>query len=90
MKVENWVDIKRRAKEAPLEMLASTYLDKPRRYGNNITSRCPFHKERTGSFVIYLTTNSFYCFGCHISGDAITFVMKTQGIEFKDAVRRLA
>lgn len=49
---------------------------------------CPFHKEKTPSFVIY-PNNSYYCFGCGESGDAITFVQKIKDLNFPEAINYL-
>lgn len=49
---------------------------------------CPFHQEKTPSFVIY-PNNSYYCFGCQEYGDAITFIQKTQNMNFPQAVTYL-
>lgn len=49
---------------------------------------CPFHNERTGSFKVY-NDSRFKCFGCGEYGDVITFVQKTQQLNFKEAVQFL-
>ena len=49
---------------------------------------CPFHNEKTPSFVVY--PKSYFCFGCKKSGDAISFVRDTQGVGFIEAIRYLA
>ena len=49
---------------------------------------CPFHNEKTPSFVVY--PRSYFCFGCKKSGDAISFVRETQGMGFVEAIRWLA
>ncbi|MES1151495.1 MAG: DNA primase, partial [Dongia sp.] len=52
---------------------------------------CPFHNEKSPSFHVYEGDEPHYhCFGCGAHGDAITFVMQTEGLEFRDAVERLA
>lgn len=58
------------------------------RAGRNWRGLCPFHNEKTPSFHVY--DNGFHCFGCGASGDAISFVMQTQGLAFMEAVTALA
>ncbi|HVO03157.1 MAG TPA: DNA primase [Candidatus Cybelea sp.] len=61
------------------------------RRGNQATGLCPFHNEKSPSFHVYDDDEPHYhCFGCGAHGDAITFVMQTEGLEFRDAVERLA
>ncbi|HEX4259621.1 MAG TPA: DNA primase, partial [Acetobacteraceae bacterium] len=58
------------------------------RSGRNWTGCCPFHAERTPSFFVY--DDGFHCYGCGAHGDAISFVMQTQGAGFIEAVQSLA
>ncbi|MFQ5441349.1 MAG: DNA primase [Thermodesulfobacteriota bacterium] len=58
--------------------------------GANWFGLCPFHSEKTPSFSVNEGKKIFYCFGCHETGSAITFVMKKEGVEFPEAVRTLA
>ena len=58
--------------------------------GRNMMACCPFHKEKTPSFSVSPTKQFFKCFGCGESGNAIGFLMKYEGLEFPEAVRRLA
>lgn len=51
---------------------------------------CPFHGEKTASFKIDPATQLYKCFGCGASGDAFGWVMRTENLEFLDAVRVLA
>lgn len=51
---------------------------------------CPFHQERTPSFNVNSTTNTFYCFGCEESGDVIDFIQQIEGEGFRWAVSFLA
>lgn len=56
--------------------------------GRNWKGCCPFHGEKTPSFYVY--DDHFHCFGCGAHGDAITFVMRSEGASFPEAVERLA
>ncbi len=49
---------------------------------------CPFHGEKTPSFYVY--DDHFHCFGCGVHGDAVSFVMQSQGASFPEAVQQLA
>ena len=57
-----------------------------RRRGVNMIGLCPFHNEKTPSFTVYPSDNSFYCFGCGVGGDAITFVMRSENLDYPAAV----
>ncbi|MBR4489769.1 DNA primase [bacterium] len=57
--------------------------------GKGFKCLCPFHNEKTPSFHINTDMNFFYCFGCGISGNAITFLMKKEGYSYSDAVKKL-
>ena len=58
--------------------------------GGNYWGRCPFHHEKTASFSVNPNGQFFYCFGCHKSGDVISFVMEIESLDFNDAVKYLA
>ena len=58
--------------------------------GGNYWGRCPFHHEKTASFSVNPSGQFFYCFGCHKSGDVISFVMEMESLDFNDAVKLLA
>ncbi|HBK06429.1 MAG TPA: DNA primase [Acetobacteraceae bacterium] len=58
------------------------------RSGKQWKGCCPFHGEKTPSFYVY--DDGYHCFGCGAHGDAITFVMQSQGLPFMDAVHQLA
>ena len=58
--------------------------------GSNFWGKCPFHHEKTASFCVNATGQFFYCFGCHQSGDVITFIMGIESLDFNDAVKFLA
>ncbi len=73
-----------------LEDLISSYGIQMRRSGSSAMACCPFHNEKTPSFSINSSRGFYHCFGCGESGDAIKFVMKYEGLEFMDAVKKLA
>lgn len=61
-----------------------------RQKGRLFWGLCPFHGEKTASFKVDPGTQLWHCFGCGLGGDAFGFVMKTQNLDFPDAVRQLA
>lgn len=61
-----------------------------KRSGVNNFGLCPFHSEKSPSFNVNSARQIFHCFGCGEGGNAITFLMKVEGLGFKDAVKRLA
>ena len=61
-----------------------------RHRGRTHTGLCPFHSEKTPSFVVYPETQSFYCFGCGAGGDVITFIKKISNRDYVEAVKLLA
>lgn len=72
-----------------IEDVISTYVTLKRR-GATLVGLCPFHNEKTPSFTVYPSTQSFYCFGCGAGGDAITFLKKIENLDYLDAVKTLA
>jgi len=58
--------------------------------GANFQGLCPFHGEKTPSFNVNPGRGIFHCFGCGVGGNALTFVMKMEGISFPEAVKLLA
>ena len=73
------------ARKHPIDQL---YMGQLRHQGGRYYGRCPFHQEKTPSFVIY-DNNTFHCFGCQADGDAIQFLRDTRNLNFVDAVREL-
>ncbi len=72
-----------------IEDIVSSYAN-VKRQGRNKSCLCPFHSEKTPSMVIYNDTQSFYCFGCGVGGDVITFIMKIENLDYVEAVKFLA
>src|SRR5215510_12183524 len=60
-----------------------------RKSGVEWSGLCPFHNEKTPSFTVNDKKAFYHCFGCGEHGDALAFVMRRQGIEFKAAVELL-
>lgn len=61
-----------------------------KRAGSGYVGLCPFHKEKTPSFHVNSERQFYKCFGCGEAGDAFSFVMKTDGLAFGEALRMLA
>ncbi|HEX4175667.1 MAG TPA: DNA primase [Acidimicrobiales bacterium] len=61
-----------------------------KKVGRRWSGLCPFHAEKTPSFSVNAEEGFYYCFGCHASGDAISFVRAVDHLDFVDAVRFLA
>lgn len=58
--------------------------------GANFTACCPFHGEKTASFVISPSKQIYHCFGCQVGGDAIKFIMEFEKLTYPEAIEKLA
>lgn len=58
--------------------------------GSSFKGLCPFHNEKTPSFVVSEERQSWHCFGCQKGGDILTFLMDIEGLEFREALKMLA
>ena len=63
---------------------------KLKRSGRNYTACCPFHKEKTPSFSVQPEKQFYYCFGCGAGGNALSFLMELDHLNFPEAVEELA
>jgi DNA primase len=61
-----------------------------RRKGRHLFALCPFHSEKTPSFVLTPHRGLFHCFGCGLGGDVIGFLVRYDHVSFPEAVRVLA
>lgn|GEM_PF-708907 len=55
--------------------------------GRSLVGRCPFHEDRTPSFVVFPDTQTFYCFGCRAHGDVLAFLMRIEHLTFPEALQ---
>ncbi len=58
--------------------------------GVNLKARCPFHHEKTPSFIVSPARGTYYCFGCAAKGDIFSFIEAFEGVDFKGALKVLA
>ena len=61
-----------------------------KKQGSNFNALCPFHSEKTPSFVVSPTKQIYHCFGCGASGDAIKFIMEIEKLSYPEAIEKLA
>src|SRR5213080_4127864 len=61
-----------------------------KRAGANFKALCPFHQEKTPSFMVSPSRQTFHCFGCGAGGSVFRFVMEYENVDFPTAVKRLA
>ena len=61
-----------------------------KRAGANFKALCPFHREKTPSFTVSPSRQTFHCFGCGVGGSVFRFVMDYEHVDFPSAVRKLA
>ncbi len=72
-----------------IEQVIGSYVNL-KRAGSNFNGLCPFHNEKTPSFTVFPATKSFYCFGCGAGGDAISFIMRAENLDYVGALEYLA
>lgn len=69
--------------------IISQYVDLSHK-GRNLMGICPFHAEKTASFCVYPNSSSFYCFGCGVGGDVISFIRLIENYDYIEAVKYLS
>ncbi len=63
---------------------------KLRKNGRDYTGLCPFHKEKSPSFHVNQDKQLFHCFGCGVGGNLVQFVMRSEGLDFVEALKLMA
>jgi len=83
-------DLDRLKKNISIEALCRSRGIELHKHGSNdLAGKCPFHDDKEPSFIVTPSKNLFHCMGCDAAGSVIDLVMKLDGIEFKEAVRKL-
>ncbi|WP_091967272.1 DNA primase [Propionibacterium cyclohexanicum] len=75
---------------ARIDEIVGSYVALRNAGGGSLKGLCPFHDEKTPSFQVTPSRGLFYCFGCGVGGDVITFLQKIDNLSFTEAVQTLA
>ncbi|HYI23819.1 MAG TPA: CHC2 zinc finger domain-containing protein, partial [Thermomicrobiales bacterium] len=70
--------------------LVQGYVPSLKKAGRSYKGLCPFHQEKSPSFVVFPDSQNFHCFGCGKGGDLFTFYMLSEHVEFREALQELA
>jgi DNA primase len=84
---ETVLEVKR---SVDIHEIVSRYVPSLKRAGASYKGLCPFHEEKTPSFIVTPQRQTFKCFGCGKGGDAISFVMAKENVDYPEAIRILA
>ncbi|MGI8968300.1 MAG: DNA primase [Chloroflexota bacterium] len=82
-------DVEEIKSRLPIEDLVGGYVDL-KRAGSTLKGLCPFHQEKTPSFIVTPNRGTFHCFGCGKGGDIFTFLMETEHLPFPETLKELA
>ena len=82
-------EVEKIAREADIAEIIAEYVPLTRS-GQSYKGLCPFHSEKTPSFVVSPEKRVFHCFGCGAGGNVFTFIMKWDGVDFPTAVQTIA
>ncbi|MDR1354614.1 MAG: DNA primase [Oscillospiraceae bacterium] len=74
----------------PIEEIVGQYVNMKPLGSSRAVGLCPFHIEKSPSFVVYSHTQSFYCFGCQIGGDVVSFVKRIENLDYIGTLKFLA
>ena len=69
--------------------VVSNYIEL-KKAGANFKAPCPFHDEKSPSFVVSPQKQIYHCFGCGVTGDSIRFVMEYEKLNYPEAIEKLA
>ncbi len=83
-------ELRDRIKELPISSIISQYITLTKKSASNNLGLCPFHKDSRPSLHVNDQKNMFMCFACQTGGDAITFVEKLKGVNFKEAIAEIS
>ena len=83
-------DVREVRDASPIADVIGEYLQLRSAGGGNLKGLCPFHDEKSPSFNVTPARGMYYCFGCGEGGDVISFITKIEGLNFNEAVERLA
>ena len=84
------IDIETVRARADIIALAVGYNLQLRKSGRNFKTRCPFHNDKNPSFFLYPIQNRYHCYGCQADGNAIDFVKRMDGCDFRAACQKVA
>jgi DNA primase len=82
-------DIQKLVENIKIEELIGGYVEL-KRSGASYKGRCPFHQEKTASFMVSPAKGIYKCFGCNAGGDVLNFYMKINNVDYADAIKELA